>query len=312
MFREIHYKLTRLDCHRFDCATHWRVGWLSRAVADAAERLQAGAEILGKQKRWGRLWELFDSAPIFDGAAYPVGLIHVVVAPPPELWDLPETRGGYNQLRRRAYKISKEWGFRGGCAIYHGLRVNWHGEGLCVEGPHFHLLGDGWIVPPARWKRSNWIIRNLGLRRSLCATLAYCLSHATRLTPKHRVQDRLIDMGSVGGISPSADLRSTEVLTWFGTFGYNQPLLRFWKQPEGQWCPECERHFAVDQCWELHWLGGEPPPDDGSWSDASSWRAVLLETMGIGGEFIQADLGRAQVRCVNPAPVDAEPSWDGW
>ncbi len=136
--------------------------------------------------------------------------IHLVVSPPVEVWIRAPT---FESLRMTSYKLAKESGFRGGSCIFHHLRQNklthqWY------FSPHFHMIGFGWIQGTKKgFERHGWVIKNVGIRKTVSGTALYQLSHAGIHTSKHTV-------------------------TWFGNLAYNNLKVPP-KETEEEVCPVC-------------------------------------------------------------------------
>jgi hypothetical protein len=182
-------------------------------------------------------------------------VIHVMVSVPPSLWykDLGE-------LRTEAQRIAKKVGVFGGSCIIHAERQKcvFCGEPKdtqterCLNcgcssfswefSPHFHLLGYGWIhghKVKDVYEREGWVIKNLGVRKSVGGTAQYQLSHCS-------------------------EKRGRQSVTWFGRLSYNK--LRVAPEPESEKevCPLCQAELVP-----LFWVGeGEMPfQDEGEYFD---------------------------------------------
>jgi len=148
----------------------------------------------------------------------------------------------YEDLRRRTYSISKESGFRGGSCIFHPFREN----DLTKEwyfSPHFHLIGYGWIQGTKEgYARHGWIVKNVGLRKTVSGTALYQLSHAGIHEKYHTV-------------------------TWFGTLSYNK--LKVPRQlPSKETCPICGERLRP-----LIYVGDLQLPEEvcDMWLDSEGW-----------------------------------------
>lgn len=135
--------------------------------------------------------------------------IHLIVSPAIE--DI--CRLSFEELRRKAYVISKKSGFLGGSCIFHPFREDeltkrWY------FSPHFHMMGYGWIQGTKEgYERHGWVVKNAGIRKTVSGTALYQLSHAGIHKHYHTV-------------------------TWFGSLAYNK--LRIPGQaPEKECCPIC-------------------------------------------------------------------------
>jgi hypothetical protein len=148
------------------------------------------------------------------------------------------------RLRPALYKIAKKCGVYAGVAIYHPYRET---EVKSWEfSPHFHVIGFGWVrFVAALYDKYGWIIKNLGLRKTVHGTILYQLSHAGVHEEHH-------------------------VLTWFGKLAYNN--FKVPELPETKpVCPLCDLELV-----NLIWFGGmdKPPPDsEGEYfMDPDIWR----------------------------------------
>ncbi|MGA8711282.1 MAG: hypothetical protein WB786_08685 [Thermoplasmata archaeon] len=85
--------------------------------------------------------------------------IHVVVCPPEERWGEIAEAGADRKLRAEMYEQARMRGVDGACAIFHHTRLRssrWDANASLFEpddldvphlGPHWHLIGDGWVSP---------------------------------------------------------------------------------------------------------------------------------------------------------------------
>lgn len=166
--------------------------------------------------------------------------IHVIFSVPESLYGMDIT-----VLRPLLYKLAKKCGLSGGLAIFHPFR-EYDVQKTWYWSPHFHMLGFGWVRNvKTLYERYGWIIKNVGVRKSVHATLMYQLSHAGVRKDRH-------------------------VVTWFGGLSYNK--LRVDPLPEFKpCCPLCGSELV-----ELVFCGGldRPPPDrEGNyWLFAEDWK----------------------------------------
>ena len=278
-----HYRSAIRRCGRFSCpvCSLESGGWASRESETIARRIRAGCARARSRA------------------------IHVIISPPPEKWAVDSYRS-YTRLRHAVYRAATDAGFRGGCAVFHDRRLGSprfnRGRPLgCREGPHWHLLGDGWIVPVcdlcALWNRREalpecpdcleppsthlhgrdaflkhgrwcgWVIKNLGVRKSVKATAFYLLSHASQATLP---TGGILPTPEVGGGEPAWN--PPHVVTWFGSMAYNKlkvPLIR----GETIRCEVCDEDIPLKGWFELVWEGSGPPPeDDAGECEEGEWR----------------------------------------
>jgi len=100
-------------------------------------------------------------------------VIHVIVSVPKSYYDK-----GLKYLRHRCYGLLKRAGVYGGSVIYHPFRYN-KVENNWFYSPHFHILGFGWVRgTKGIYDKTGWIIKNIGVRKSVFNTAMYQLSHA--------------------------------------------------------------------------------------------------------------------------------------
>ena len=196
--------------------------------------------------------------------------VHFVLSPPQDVKDL--SIAGYRKLRDLAYRIARESGIWGGAAVFHPYRLRCSRCGstipeyqkecpkcLALEkewfwSPHFHVVGFGWLEGTKEgFSRHGWIVKNLGVRKSVFATFQYLLSHA--------------------GVS------RVHTTTWFGKLAYRKLPNVFVLPSIPEICPICGRFLHP-----LKWIGvGDPPLLEFSKNDpdvndklleASEWMAI--------------------------------------
>jgi hypothetical protein len=199
----------------------------------------------------------------------PLRPIHVVLSPPQGVcWDRAEV---YRYQRRLAYQIAKSRGLYGSSAIPHPYRLRCREckstipdySKRCLEcgcdvfewffSPHFHCVGFGWIQGAAEgYRKDGWVVKNLGIRKSVFWTFQYLLSHA--------------------GVS------QFHVVTWFGRLAYNKMRGVAVLGSVLELCPECRAALRP-----MKWcLVDRPPPrleydkedpyGNDSFVDPSEWR----------------------------------------
>jgi hypothetical protein len=190
-------KYVRNSCHRALCPICW-VDWANREAKKAVRRLDA---FVLKNHGGKRLRP-----------------IHVVVSLPRFDYFLP-----FDKMREKSYGVLKHVNLLGGMMIYHPRRKKKSGE--WYYSPHFHVVGYGWIRDVRHvYVYSGYVVRNLGVRRSVKATVFYQLSHC--------------------GIS-----EDYHTVTWFGCLSYNK--LRVPKiEDEPSVCPLCGQRLR-----KLLWIG---------------------------------------------------------
>lgn len=208
-------------CLRSECPTCYQK-WAGKEANKIEHRL-LGA----KQGRlhWGRV-------------------IHVTVSLPESDYGLEMEN--YPKLRVKIYKILKKVGLFGGSMLYHPWRQrpnrSWY------YSPHFHILGYGWIrgkKVASLSKRTGYVVKNLGVRKSIVATAQYQLSHC--------------------GIK-----KGTHSVTWFGELAYNKVKVKP-KKAQPEVCPVCGEPLSY-----VFWKLDGPDPLEGEeegdyWIDPGGW-----------------------------------------
>ena len=164
--------------------------------------------------------------------------IHLVVSPPVEFW----IQHSYEELRAKAYVVSKKSGFLGGSCIFHPFREN-ESTKEWYFSPHFHMIGFGWIQHTKEgYQEHGWVVKNAGLRKTVSGTSLYQLSHA--------------------GIHDSY-----KTVTWFGSLAYNKLKIPA-QVPEKECCPICGEPLK-----DLWYFGGQDLPEEEGeyWLDPEGW-----------------------------------------
>lgn len=207
------------SCHRSVCPTCWE-DWANREVKNAVPRLFA----FGIKGR--------DLKPI-----------HLTVSVSRVDYGL-----SLRKMREKTIKVLKRVHCLGGMIIYHPKRKD-RNVGLRYFSPHFHVLGYGWIVDVRHnYVESGYIVKNLGIRKTIEGTIWYQLSHAGVDANHHTV-------------------------TWFGLLSYNKLKLKRDLEKEVKECPLCHNRLQ-----KLIWIGeGKCPlPDvEGGiyFDDPANWMA---------------------------------------
>jgi len=164
--------------------------------------------------------------------------IHVVVSPS----TMDVLRLSYEDLRRKTYVVAKKSGFWGGSCIFHPFRKEVL-TGKWYFSPHFHLLGFGWIRGTKEgFEDHGWVVKNLGVRKTVSGTALYQLSHAG-------VHERY------------------HTITWFGRLAYNK--LRVPKQERPvEICPICGEPLR-----QLYYFGAAVLPEEEGdfWFEPEGW-----------------------------------------
>jgi hypothetical protein len=144
--------------------------------------------------------------------------IHVIVSVPRSDFSLP-----FVDLRKKTYKVLKAVHCIGGMMIYHPKRKG-YGDSWYFS-PHFHIIGYGWIVDVrATYVHSGYVVKNVGIRKTVEGTIFYQLSHCG-VSPKHHT------------------------VTWFGALSYGK-LHVVYREKDDRLCPLCGNKFR-----RVMWIG---------------------------------------------------------
>ena len=187
--------------------------------------------------------------------------LHLMVSPPQ---DSSYLKADYPSLRRRAEKIASLAGLAGGNIVFHPYRLHCrlcdsvipdyqescptcgHKSYAWMNGPHFHLVGYGFIKNGADvYSKTGWVAKNLGYRNSVFWTLQYLLSHAG------------VFVDPDAGVHP----KRFQVVSWFGRLGYRAKEMKgvpVLESPRAT-CPYCQHYLRNPTVSEL---GRHPPPLD--------------------------------------------------
>ncbi len=200
------------SCHKPTCPVCYP-SWTKRVATKATERLEIGRELYmlagftfeyidahGNKKR-GTL-ERFD---------------HVILSPPQdEAIEAIRTLEGFKKLRKDARKKCDIMGMVGGIMIFHPFRQNDPAkitdEGGAYRydippyawypGPHFHLVGCGYLMQSDRfYTKTGWMYKKLKPRDQITETIKYIVGYQS----------------SHCGIT-----KGVQSVTYFGLFSYNK------------------------------------------------------------------------------------------
>lgn len=246
---EVHYRAAHADCRRFECPVCH--GWAFREADHITRRVESGAALGG--------WKP----------------AHFVVSPPTATAEVSiSSPDGYRRLRTEAYRVAKDRGIRGGAVVFHHMRMaseRWGGNGCPRSGPHFHVVGDGWLDHRAVATgelRDGWVVRGFGVRKSVRDTALYLLSHASQAEPR--------PSGNPALEQPTVRRSPFEVVTWFGSLSYNR--LRLGRTPsEGVFCAICLELVPLREWFDLSWCGEGPPPEEPGVARSGEWRASATD-----------------------------------
>lgn len=219
------------------------------------------------------------------------------IASPPKYWfvyPISGEKASFEAMRDMAYKVLKWSGVYGGSVIFHGFRRRCrfcghspipHDEDNCPKcgcvdfiwyvSPHFHCLGFGWIIHNEQKKmnrETGWIVKNLGVRKTVGGTALYQLSHA--------------------GIH-----KNHHTVTWFGKLDYDH-----FSPPEeafhSEKCPYCDGSLRP-----VRPLKRPPPEEEGDYFlKSDNWiyddMKILVFGCSLSAEFLAKPM------------VDGEINWD--
>ena len=228
---KLHWIKRTRSCHRIECPICYP-SWIKREAMAIKDRISVYYSQTGKMP------------------------VHYVISPPQT--QEYHTKPLLRELRRSAYLIGKQRGIRGGCLIFHERSIRYsdpkeYEKSHCSEGPHFHVIGDGWLSPRIRefYLRDGWIVKNLRIRKvgSVFSTAAYILEHAAiPVSPGYPAI-------SQSKRSPMA------TVTWFGSMSYNKLKIEKFKGSDVIFCPICEVNIDKSDWFVSHFFGDLDPPD---------------------------------------------------
>jgi len=206
----------RVSCHRPLCPICWG-DWANREKDKATVRLHSF---------------------ILKGRS--LKPIHLTVSIPHSDYAL-----SLQKMREKTYRALKRVHCLGGMVIYHPTRWDKFRR-LWYFSPHFHVIGYGWIVDVRQnYVYSDYVVKNIGIRKTVEGTIYYQLSHCGIAEKKHTV-------------------------TWFGVLSYNKLHVES-VEKEKSVCPLCHEELH-----QLIWIGeGKCPLPDVEgmefYDDASNW-----------------------------------------
>ena len=232
----LHYLVRTYSCHRKDCPKCWPT-WQRRESAAIRDRLQAYYSQTGRMP------------------------VHYVLSPPQSA--TYHDRNSFRDLRKSSYRIGKLRGIRGGCSIFHERASRYrdskaYERSHCSEGPHFHIIGDGWLNERVKeyFLQDGWIVKNLRMRSmgQVYGTACYILDHAAIASSPDP---------EPGYPAISQSRRSSmATVTWFGTMAYNRLKIQKFKGSDVIYCPICEEEIPKEEWSKGHWYDPNGPPGD--------------------------------------------------
>lgn len=117
--------------------------------------------------------------------------IHVTLSPPPNerapLWEAFEydTAEAMRLARKKARKIAKKAGLRGGLLVFHAHRCRHQNDAKgrydntpLAWSPHWHVVGGGWIIGTSELHdETGWVVVNHRARFDTQGTISYLMDH---------------------------------------------------------------------------------------------------------------------------------------
>lgn len=227
--QSVHFLYRSKTCHRKECPVCWH-DWQKRESMAIQDRITA----------------------YFTGGYTKRRMpVHYVISPPQSCEY--GTKGQYRALKKKAYEIGKQRGIDGGCLIFHERAKRYSDSEEyefihCSQGPHFHVIGDGWLSQIKDFYLDDgWIVKNLRIRKfgTVFKTAFYILDHAAIGYPANS-QGKNLSMASV---------------TWFGSMSYNKLKVPRFTGPDNIYCPICKTEIDKNDWFVLDWIGLKDPPD---------------------------------------------------
>ena len=246
--KEIHGKRIKSSCHRRECPICYP-DWVKRESLAAFDRLSHYSENTGRK------------------------IVHYVVSPPQS--KLYNSISLYKSLRQEAYQISKLRGIKGGVMIFHERAERYDDEkkytlSHCSNGPHFHILGDGWLSNVKEFFLGDgWVVKNLRIRSkgSEIKTLFYILEHSAIGYPaiSHSTDSDIAD--------PKPRINA---VTWFGTMSYNKLKIEKYTGSNTIYCPICKEEIEKSEWYNLTWCSPDDPPDEDHFLTQADGKTFIL------------------------------------
>jgi hypothetical protein len=245
----VHYLKRLKSCHRRECPICY-VDWAKREALSIFDRISAYNSIYHRKP------------------------VHYVVSPPQSV--SYDNVSDFKSLRKKAYSVAKQRGIRGGVMIFHERNARTTDDRYkkiyCSDGPHFHILGDGWLSVKVKefYLMDGWVVKNLRVRsnKDLIGTALYIMDHLS--IPLVGDPD-----SGYPAISHSRSLRLSSV-TWFGTMSYNKLKIPHYQAPGTIYCPICESEIDKNDWFLLDWIPGSDPPDQDFGSSSQGKDGFLL------------------------------------
>jgi len=208
----------QMKCIRSRCRLCYK-SWVARETAKSCKRIK-------KFEMW------------FAGRDK---LKHVVVSPPS--WEYGKS---LEELRKDMRKLCKRAGLRGGIDVVHPFRCK---DGKWFFSPHFHAMAYGWVKGTDNiFKEKGWIIKNLGMRKSIKGTISYILSHAGIKKRRH-------------------------TLTWWGELSYSKLKLEKDDDDENKHrCTQCNEVYKPLICFKDGFCCKPPPTEVIIIDDPYGWQ----------------------------------------
>ena len=153
----------------------------------------------------------------------------------------------HKELKKRVKKILEIIEFDGGAIIFHPFKFE-KSTRTWYYAPHFHIVGFGYRSLIFKgYGKFGWLVKDLGIRKSVFQTFCYLLSHC--------------------GIK-----KKVHTVSWLGKLSYSK--LKVEKEPNIRKCPLCGGEFV-----EIYYDGFDPPvPPDKFYEgvvDSSGWYPVI-------------------------------------
>lgn len=220
------------SCHRRECPVCYP-DWITREALSIYDRISEYERLTGRRP------------------------VHYVVSPPQDI--KYDTVDLFRDLRKKAYRIAKQRGIRGGVMMFHQRddRTPDHRylQAHCSSGPHFHIVGDGWLSDKVKefFLGDGWIVKNLRMRtkKEIVGTVKYIMGHLA--IP--------VQSQGITAVSHSMNVRLAAV-TWFGSMSYNKLKSEKYIGSGTIYCPVCKDEIPKTDWYFLDWVDMKDPPDD--------------------------------------------------
>lgn len=253
---KVHYVIRTKSCHRRECPVCHK-DWIKRESLAAMDRLQLYNDNTHRKTVHYVVSPPQSYSYHVTGGKY-VKKISKKTGKEYSSWVDSESPG-FHQLRVKAYAVARQRGVKGGLLVFHERAIRYSDPSKytithCSDGPHFHILGDGWLSNVKEfYLEDGWIVKNLRVRSkgSEYNTLWYILEHSAVGYPANSQSSKVI----------------IDAVTWFGSMAYNKLKCPKYQGSDKIYCKICDAEIDKNEWFVLTWLGKKDPPGESGEAD---------------------------------------------